>query len=335
VLLALVAACSAVFLPGAVAENGAVFKVSFSFTAVGQEQPPNIVESRRVGKGGLTYSDSPVEGKYMHASDGYGTIALAYDFLTPEPHTAKLQLVVLDGGYASYPDDGGLAILNVKVSASSSAQCPRGVDGSVSITKTSTKSAVLVNLPGCHIHEGQRATNGKNSRVHVTFLEQCLREAAAVGKPLCSTKTSETLPLLATIGGSSSGPKKSVTSTKVFGPGEYTIRISGVANTWPSKADFSPFSQDALYCYDGCAKFNNPGNATTARLSPLIAMQLPGGGWGEFGHLGPGKWLPYDMKGHAYTQTVTVAAKGKFSFAFQDTQPDDNTGVFTIAISGG
>lgn len=149
---------------------------------------------------------------------------------------------------------------------------------------------------------------------------------------VAQAQTSETLTLPGTVGSASSAPSpKAVTTTKEFLPGKATIFISGVVNVWPSNAQYSPFNQDAVYCFDGCARFNNSPSSETPRVSPLISYQLPGGGWAQYGHVGPEQWLAYEG-GHVYAFPVTLTAKGHISFAFQDTQPDDNTGAFTIRI---
>jgi hypothetical protein len=144
-------------------------------------------------------------------------------------------------------------------------------------------------------------------------------------------QTSGSVILPATVGSSSPSGPKYVTTPTSFPAGKATITISNFVNMWPANKDFQPFSQDAVYCFDGCARFNNSPSSNTPRLSPLISFQLPGAGWTEWGHLGPGSWLAY-ADGHTYTLPVTLSASGPISFAFQDTQPSDNTGEFAIRI---
>jgi hypothetical protein len=337
-LLGLVAAGGVFLLPGAAGAADppleVLYQVDFSFSAIGKERPPNIVQSRRFGKGTLSFAEVPKEGSPTNADDASGKVALVYEVLTPRPRTELLALKVTGGRYLVH-QEVELAILSVEVTASTSAACPKGATGDVTLA-LGKRDVIDVRLGDCKIHEGQRATPGRNSPIHIRLDGRCFkpRTPAAVGKPLCSGSTSDEVTLPATIGTGSSGPKKSVPTTKSFGPGKVTIKVSGLANTWPGKTDLGPFSQDALYCFDGCAKFNNADQSATPRLSPLLAVQLPGGGWDAFGHLGPGKYLPPEG-GHTYTWHVTAAAKGKISFAFQDTQPDDNTGAFQISIKSG
>jgi hypothetical protein len=332
-MLGLVAAGGVFLLPGAAGAADPLYRVDFSFTAIGKERPPNIVESRRFGKGTLSFEEVPKEGSLTKADAASGRIVLVYEVLTPHPRTEQLTLKVIGGSYLIHKEVE-LATISVEVTDSTSAACSEGANGLVRLARA--KLDVVDVALGCGIHEGQRATPGRKSPVRIHLEGACLRPrtSAAVGKPLCSGNTSDEVTLAATIGSGSSGPKKSVPTTKSFGPGKVTIKVSGLANTWPSKTDLGPFSQDALYCFDGCAKFNNADQSATPRLSPLLSVQLPGGGWDAFGHLGPGKYLPPEG-GHTYTWHVTAAAKGKISFAFQDTQPDDNTGVFKISIKSG
>ena len=126
VLLALIAACAAVFLPGAAATTKPVYRVVFSFTSVGKSRPPNIVETRRVGQGALDFDESPKVGDVADASSARGKVVVEYDFITPEPNTARLTLAVTGGTLDISRFVFPVVILEVAVIASNRDSCPAG-----------------------------------------------------------------------------------------------------------------------------------------------------------------------------------------------------------------
>jgi hypothetical protein len=191
---------AAVFIAGAGAASGPVFKVGFRVTAVGKSRPPNIVETRLAGKGTLLFDTVPDANANARTSSASGLVVVEYDVLTPAVpapvRTERLTLAIDEGVFYQGETASGNLIYQLvrvfgKVSASSSAACPARSEMILEISRNveTNRSRYLLSLNECRIYHGQIAAIARNSPVQVSIIDSCLRPrsfAAVGGKPLCA-----------------------------------------------------------------------------------------------------------------------------------------------------
>jgi hypothetical protein len=125
-------------------------RVDFSFSAVGGKRPPNILETRIVGKGRLDFSKSPLERLETCTSSASGKIVVEFDIVTPHPRTVRLTLRVLSARFEGSSTNYDSAELFVEVTKSEDGDggevgsCPVGETGSVSVTKATKFEAYVL-----------------------------------------------------------------------------------------------------------------------------------------------------------------------------------------------
>jgi hypothetical protein len=231
-LITLAGACLAI-LPGPAASQSAsespVMRVDYSFSGVGGKRPPNIVETRIVGKGQLFFTQSPREGKDARADVATGRIVVEYDILTPHPRTVRLTLRVTHAYFVQRASGSMLASLVVRVVKSEDGEggtigsCPVGSEGAVGVKASSEQVGYSFSSSRCQLKHGQTATRGANSRVHMTLSPKCLARTPAAGKPLCSKGTTKPKPKGCKLAGTWSQTTTDVGSTT------WTIAADGKA----------------------------------------------------------------------------------------------------------
>jgi hypothetical protein len=219
-------------LEGSAAPPPKVYRVDFLFTSVGGKRPPNILESRRAGKGKL-YLDTGPWANHAAPATATGKIVLDWDLIVPTPETVRMELAVTGGRVVFGLHEPFEAALDVKVTKSASTrgtplECGVGETGQAWIADgAARKDEVAIRIGRCHIEQGESALEGKNSRVKVAIVGRCLvgqpNKPTQAGKPFCVTPLAETVTL---------SPGKVVPlKTDFDGKTRYTVEVSGVVST--------------------------------------------------------------------------------------------------------
>jgi hypothetical protein len=285
--LALLGGCVALLQSGPAASRtdaSPVMRVDYRFDGVRGSRPPNIVETRIVGKGRLEFDTSPVEGASKRASRATGRIVVELDVLDVErPRTVRLTLDVHTAEYATNPRKGTTTIalfFRVVKTANTTGtdyECSRDAGGRLDIGRSATQVAYDLILSSCGLRGlRQQVPIGRNSRVHVTFDPKCLRTTQA-RKPLCTGKTT----------GPPKPPAKpkppaaagtftlvpGLTEVKNARPPELTVDAAGQTAVWDHTGQFGGAGKGGEWRVD--FKWNVPQTLTPGKSSSLtLGLQV-------------------------------------------------------------
>jgi hypothetical protein len=280
----------------------------------------------------------PKEGIQATASGAEGKVFIDYDVFSPVPDTEKLTLKVTGGEYFASPEAGEgdyeRIHAHVEITGSTLKSCEIGTKGELLLQNQRKHNYVFFSLDAC-ADEGQRATIGKRSPIHIDFFRHCrgpnaaMRVTQARGDPLCASAPGRGAGNTYLVRPGTSAAQK-VTPSTVF-DGRTHITISGyltVRYRDGSTCNFDPFY--AFGCQGGA--FDHPINALWAGPA--------GGAAGESNILInslPGRQRPALRADHTYNVVLTLKGKAFFwawPFGAPDPDPRVTGRAFRLMIGG-
>jgi hypothetical protein len=335
-LLALVALSTAVFLPSASASP--IFRVDWHFSLVAKPFSAGVPELLATGEGFETFDQSPYVNYFSPATAASGRVAVEYQLLKPRPKTVQIKFAVVGRSEVNTFDEleeqtvgvsrptGTVVTVSLQTMSSNIAGCKVGTKAELllhSNVPPSFGGLFLHGFNGCAIKLSRSAALTRNSPVHVTILQSCLR-AALVRKPVCGGGPARPETLMVTTA-------STVTSKALVASHKYRLDVQGTVSYWctssdpsscfwpsvPSHPNVELAGVDALYCY-----------ATWRCPTPELWRPFQVNGQGLDQLAGQEGQIPYNG-GHTYSVTLT-GISGPLSFADVASTP---TGSFTVTIT--